>query len=675
MEEDDEGLYVPLAQRKRDEERRRRAILDRKRGTAPPANTPATTSAGSMAMPPPPAMPSVPTNAAPPQKQTGEEGTAMDAGQNSQKTLLEINAEIVKREESDPLAYAKARQLAEEARLLEEATRSQKTSLTTHAEKATGMVYTESMPAVGGWFPPKKFREMTAKEGDALRERYQIDLDGEDAPPPMDSFRDMRFPNVVLNALAEKGIRRPTPIQMQGLPCVLSGRDMIGIAFTGSGKTITFALPLLMVALEEELKLPLQAGEGPIGMIMCPSRELAFQTWQVVTHFTERLDRRHECHERFGPVVQQRKSRKYTKKRKRSADSSVADTGQQLMRWPEIRVMLAVGGEDKRAQLDVVRRGCHIICATPGRLKDFLSKKAITLNICRYICLDEADRMMDLGFDEDIQTIFSYFHHQRQTLLFSATMPRKFRDFARESLVRPLIVNSGRAGAANLDVIQEVEYVKEDSKIVYLLECLQKTAPPVVVFSARTKEVDDIHEYLLIKGVEAVSIHGSKDQEERREAMRKFKAGLAHVLVATDVAAKGLDFPDIKQVINFDMPEEIENYIHRIGRTGRCGKTGVATTFINGSVDDSVLLDLKGVLREAKQHIPPVLERMQDPEDELSEELRKALDADAERDGLARGCAFCGGLGHRITSCPKLAKDQRRLNPANRDVMVDDGLG
>ena len=339
-------------------------------------------------------------------------------------------------------------------------------------------------------------------------------------------------------------------------------------------------------------------------------------------------------------------------------------------------------------------------------------------------------------------------------------MPRKFREFARESLVQPVIVNSGRAGAANLDVIQEVEYVKADSKIVYLLECLQKTGPPVVVFSARTKEgrwqlklsvvccrmfflclvfiftpfpllsfvfqlfpwtlaVDDIHEYLLIKGLKAVSIHGSKDQEERREGMRLFKAGEVDILVATDVAAKGLDFPDIQHVINFDMyvlfyvkinffhyftispfhhghlvsdtfscslplslcplmlyrPEEIENYIHRIGRTGRCGKTGVATTFINGTVEESILLDLKGILLEAKQHIPPVLDRLQHPQDEMSEELRKALDADAEKDGLARGCAFCGGLEHRITNCPKLMKDQRRLNPTNSDAMRTDAGG
>ena len=198
--------------------------------------------------------------------------------------------------------------------------------------------------------------------------------------------------------------------------------------------------------------------------------------------------------------------------------------------------------------------------------------------------------MLDLGFDEEVGEIMNYFPHQRQTMLFSATFPKKFQDFARQTLVQPVVVNVGCAGAANLDVIQEVEYVKEEAKIVYLLHCLQKTAPPVVIFSERKGSVDDIHEYLLLKGVDAVSIHGGKDQEERNEAIQLYKEGKKDVLVATDIAAKGLDFADIQHVINFDMPSEIENYVHRIGRTGRCGKTGVATTFIDKSCDKTTCL-------------------------------------------------------------------------------------
>mmetsp|Transcript_4186 Transcript_4186/g.6989 ORF Transcript_4186/g.6989 Transcript_4186/m.6989 type:complete len:255 (+) Transcript_4186:26-790(+) len=249
----------------------------------------------------------------------------------------------------------------------------------------------------------------------------------------------------------------------------------------------------------------------------------------------------------------------------------------------------------------------------------------------------------------------NYFPHQRQTLLFSATFPKKFQDFARQTLVQPIVVNVGRAGAANLDVIQEVEYVKEEAKVVYLLHCLQKTAPPVVIFSERKQSVDDIHEYLLLKGVDAVSIHGDKGQDERNEAIKLFKDGKKDVLVANDIAAKGLDFSNIQHVINFDMPTEIENYVHRIGRTGRCGKTGVATTFINRSCDETTLLDLKHLLKEARQRIPPVLMMLEDPRENFVG---------------GGGCSFCGGLGHTIVDCPKIDKDARRVAGGHKDALT-----
>ncbi|CAK4651198.1 unnamed protein product [Aphanomyces euteiches] len=284
--------------------------------------------------------------------------------------------------------------------------------------------------------------------------------------------------------------------------------------------------------------------------------------------------------------------------------------------------------------------------------------KKMTLDLCQYICLDEGDRLLDLGFDDEVAAIFNHFKYQRQTLLFSATMPQKFQDFAKQVLVRPVLVNVGRAGAANLDVLQEVEYVKQEAKIVYLLECLQKTAPPVLIFCERKGDVDDIHEYLLLKGVEAVSIHGGKDQEERNDAIDQFRRGRKDVLVATDIAAKGLDFPDIQHVINFDMPIEIENYVHRIGRTGRCGKTGVATTFINKNVPESALLDLKHLLVEAKQRVPPVLKALEDP-----------MEHSQDNSTGSKGCAFCGALGHRITDCPKLDTQARKLNAGRRDYL------
>lgn len=277
--------------------------------------------------------------------------------------------------------------------------------------------------------------------------------------------------------------------------------------------------------------------------------------------------------------------------------------------------------------------------------------------------MDEADRLIDLGFEEDIRNVMDHFTTQRQTLLFSATMPRKIQNFAKSALVCPIEVNVGRAGAANLDVFQEVEYVKEEAKIVYLLECLQKTSPPVLIFCESKSDVDDIHEYLLLKGVEAVAIHGSKDQEERDNAISRFKSGKADVLVATDVASKGLDFPDVQHVINYDMPKEIENYVHRIGRTGRCGKTGVATTFINKNSPETVLLDLKHLLIEAKQRIPLVLQTLEGVDE-----------PDLADDDGAKGCVFCGGLGHRVANCPKL-DTQIRQSKKERDDKFSEGGG
>ncbi|KAI8979012.1 P-loop containing nucleoside triphosphate hydrolase protein [Pilobolus umbonatus] len=495
----------------------------------------------------------------------------------------------------------------EEEKRIEEAQARHK-ALVSVQDAALGVQYTEPMKT--SWRPPHYIRNAPEEEHQALRNKFHILVEGEDLVPPIKHFRDMKFPAPILKYLKEKKIDKPTPIQLQGLPVArnrLSGRDMIGIAFTGSGKTLSFSLPLVMFALEAELKLPLIQGEGPIGMILCPSRELARQTFDGLNALADALK----------------------------------EGG-----YPELRSLLCIGGINMRDQFDVIKKGIHMVVATPGRLIDMLSKHKFNLDNCIYLCMDEADRMIDMGFEDDVRNIMSYFKSQRQTLLFSATMPKKIQDFAMSALVKPLIVNVGRAGAANLDVIQEVEYVKQEAKMVYLLECLQKTPPPVLVFAENKNDVDDIHEYFLLKGVEAVAVHGGKTQEEREYAIRSFKEYKKDVLVATDVASKGLDFPEIKHVINYDMPKEIEDYVHRIGRTGRSGRTGVATTFINQHCSEQIRLDLKHLLKEAKQRIPPFLAVMDDPTEKYG--------------GLAGGCSFCGGLGHRINDCPKL-EQQRRL--------------
>ncbi len=497
------------------------------------------------------------------------------------------------------------KQLKEEEKILQSVR--ENTALKGAAELAKGIQYTEALRT--GWRPPRRVLERPEAMHEKIREQNNILVEGENIPPLVRSFRSMKFPPSIMAALEAKGIQKPSPIQMQGIPSILSGRDLIGIAYTGSGKTLVFALPIVMFCLEQEKKLPFMGNEGPFGLIVVPSRELAKQIHETLEYFSERAA--------VGGL-------------------------------PRIKTCLAIGGMPSSDALNAIRAGVHIVVATPGRLMDMLNKKVMTLDVCRYLCLDEADRMIDMGFEEDVRTIFSYFKAQRQTLLFSATMPKKIQNFARSALVKPVTINVGRAGAASRNIIQEIEFVKSEAKIVHILECLQKTPPPVLIFAERKQDVDAIHEYLLLKGVLAVAIHGSKDQEDRIRSVADFRAGRKDVLCATDVASKGLDFPAIKHVINYDMPDDIENYVHRIGRTGRGNASGHATTLINNAVDQAVLLDLKHLLIEAKQKVPPFLAT-------LESEQEKFLSVGGER-----GCSYCGGLGHRITNCPKLESIQHK---------------
>ncbi|KAI0043555.1 DEAD-domain-containing protein [Auriscalpium vulgare] len=528
-----------------------------------------------------------------------------------ERTLLVEAQEVHSRKNAEDAQKTEAEKADEADAQILAAIASRK-KLASDMELAKGIEYTETLKTT--WRPPKHVRERTDEQNAKIREKHHIIVDGEDIAPPIDSFADMKIPVPLLKFLKTKRITEPTPIQLQGLTVAFSGRDMIGIAFTGSGKTLAFCLPLIMLALEDEVKLPFTRGEGPVGVILCPSRELASQTYENILQWTEAL----------------------------------ASSGD----YPRLNTLLCMGGISMGEQSHVLNKGLHIIVATPGRLIDMLEKKKFNFDSCKYMCMDEADRMVDLGFEEDVRNIMSFFKRQRQTLLFSATMPRKIQDFAQQSLVRPVLVNVGRAGAANLDVLQVVEYVKQEAKMVYLLECLQKTAPPVIIFSDNKNEVDDIQEYLLLKGIEAVAIHGSKSQEERQYAIKSFKSGAKDVMVASGVASKGLDFNDIQHVIIFSMPKEIEDYVHQIGRTGRSGKTGIATTFVNMNTPEQTLLDLKYLLMEAGQKVPPFLQTIEDPR--------------AAQGGSLKGCPVCGGLGHGISNCPKLEDAQRRTMASHR---------
>ncbi|OWR50899.1 ATP-dependent RNA helicase abstrakt like protein [Danaus plexippus plexippus] len=543
-----------------------------------------------------------------------DEGSQEEWGRRYNVSLLDQHSELKRLAEARALSAAE-RQAKEEEHILDSVAQSK--ALMGVAELAKGIQYSE--PIKTSWKPPGCISSLPPERHERVRRELRIQVEGENVPPPIRTFRHMKFPKGILQGLEAKGIKKPTPIQVQGIPAVLSGRDMIGIAFTGSGKTLVFTLPIIMMCLEQEIEMPFIRNEGPYGLIICPSRELAKQTHDIIMHFVKHL---------------------------------------KMAGHPEIRSCLAIGGVSVSECMEVVQRGVHIMVATPGRLMDMLDKKMVRLNVCRYLCMDEADRMIDMGFEEDVRTIFSYFAGQRQTLLFSATMPKKIQNFARSALVQPVTLNVGRAGAAALAVRQELEPVKAEARTVHLLQCLQKTPPPVLVFAERKQHVDAIHEYLLLKGVEAVAIHGGKDQEERSRAVEAFRRGEKDVLVATDVASKGLDFENIQHVINYDMPEDIENYVHRIGRTGRAGTQGVASTLLGRAADSSVLRDLAHLLVEAGQKVPQFLLEM--------------IGEDGPLSG-GPGCAYCGGLGHRITECPKLeaVQNKQASNIGRRDYLAN----
>lgn len=535
-------------------------------------------------------------------------------------SLLDQHATL-KRKAEEMRESDKEKLRREESKMLE--TVQTERALMAASELAKGIRYDK--PLRSGWRPPRKIRHRSETENEEIRKSKEIFVEGNKIPPPCLTFEDMKLPKTILRELRRREIREPNPFQMQGLPVLLSGRDMIGIASTGSGKTLVFTLPLVMFCLEQQVSLPFTDEEGPYGLILCPSRDLAEQTYKDIRSFTDQIE----------------------------YDLRI-----------RINVCLCIGGVSRSEQRNSMRGGCHVMVATPGRLLDNLEKRLFNLDICRYLCLDEADRMLD-NFEEELRTLFTYFKYQRQTVFFSATMPRKIQNFALSAMVEPVSVNvSGRAGAANKRIRQDVEYVKQDAKLYFLLSAIEKTGPPVMIFAKRPQDVDSIHEYLLLKGLSVAAIHGQKAQEDRSQAVDEFRSGARDILVATDVASKGLDFKEIKHVINFDMPADIEDYTHRIGRTGRRGEKGIATTFVNKLVDETTLLDLKALLIEAHQRVPTFLSLMQS-------EAERLLDLDDDE----KGCAYCGGLGHRIGNCPKLEANQAKQTQSigKKDFLAQGG--
>jgi len=414
--------------------------------------------------------------------------------------------------------------------------------------------------------PSQVIMNRSFQEVEGYRSQNQITVKGQDIPKPIQFFSDYDLPEFVMAEVRRQNYQAPTPIQAQGWPIALSGKDMVGIARTGSGKTLGFIMPAIVHINHQER---LQRGDGPIALVLAPTRELAQQIATVAKDF---------------------------------GSSS------------RIRSTCLFGGAPKGPQIRDIQNGCEIVIATPGRLLDILNMGKFNLRRCTYLVLDEADRMLDMGFEPQIRKIIKQIRPDRQTLMWSATWPREVRKLAEDFQTSPIQLNVGSQDlAANHNILQIVdvcqEYEKEEKMMKLLNEMSQHKTEKTIVFCQTKKKVDTITRTMRRSGWPAMCIHGDKCQQERDWVLKEFRNGNCPILVATDVAARGLDVDDVKFVINYDFSCGIEDYVHRIGRTGRSNKTGTAYTFFTRE-NGKYAGDLVKILKEANQVINPEILKM-----------------------------------------------------------------
>ncbi|WOH16169.1 hypothetical protein DCAR_0935718 [Daucus carota subsp. sativus] len=428
----------------------------------------------------------------------------------------------------------------------------------------------------------KRRGEMTDRDWRIFREDFGISYKGGSRnTQPMRSWDESKLSNELLKAVKRVGYKTPSPIQMAAIPLGLQQRDVIGVAETGSGKTAAFVIPMLayiarLPPISEE-----NEAEGPYAVVMAPTRELA----QQIEHETVKL-----------------------------------------AHFLGIRVVSVVGGQSIEEQAFKIRQGCEVVIGTPGRLIDCLERRYIVLNQCNYVVLDEADRMIDMGFEPQVVGVLDAMPSTnfkprnedeeldekkiyRTTYMFSATMPPVVERLAKKYLRNPVVVTVGTTGKATNLITQHVIMVKESEKMSRLHKVLDelgdKTA--IVFVNARTS-ADTLFRALDKAHYRVTTIHGGKLQEKRDISLESFRTKKYNVMVATDVVGRGIDIPDVAHVINYDMPDNIQKYTHRIGRTGRAGKTGTATTFLTIH-DTDVFYDLKQMLIQSNSPVPPELSR------------------------------------------------------------------
>lgn len=423
----------------------------------------------------------------------------------------------------------------------------------------------------------KKLEHMRERDWRIFKEDFSISTKGGSIPNPMRNWQEPGLPPNLLRIIDQVGYTEPSPVQRAAIPIALQSRDLIGVAVTGSGKTAAFLLPLLVYI---SALPPLGAqnrADGPYALILAPTRELAQQIEVEARKFASPLG---------------------------------------------FKTAVIVGGHSIEEQAFNLRDGAEIIIATPGRLLDCIERRVLVLSQCCYVIMDEADRMIDLGFEEPVNKILEALPVgnekpdsdaaedsaamsrglYRQTMMYTATMPTAVERIARKYLRRPAIVTIGNAGEAVETVEQRVEYVPgEDKRKKRLQEILNsgEFQPPIIVFVNIKRNCDAVARDIKNMGFNAVTLHGSKTQDQREAALDSLRKGQSDVLVATDLAGRGIDVPDVSLVVNFNMATSIESYTHRIGRTGRAGKSGIAITFW-GNEDADVLYDLKQMLSKSQ---------------------------------------------------------------------------
>ena len=460
----------------------------------------------------------------------------------------------------------------------------------------------------------------------------------------LDSFSQLQLAEPLARAVAELGYASMTPIQAQAIPVVLQGRDVMGAAQTGTGKTAAFTLPLLQRMLKHENASTSPARHPVRALVLLPTRELADQVAKAVKAYA-----------------------KYT----------------------NLRTAVVFGGMDMKPQTLELKAGVEVLVATPGRLLDHIEAKSAVLNQVEYVVLDEADRMLDIGFLPDLQRILSYLPKQRTTLLFSATFSSEIKRLANSYLQDPVTIEVARSNAAASTVEQHFYSVGDDDKRHALHQILkQRGMKQAFVFVNSKLGCARLARSLEREGLKTTALHGDKSQDERLKALEAFKQGEVDLLVCTDVAARGLDIKDVPAVFNFDIPFNAEDYIHRIGRTGRAGASGLAVSFVSKS-DGRLMADLEKLLKSKIE-----LEAIEFDEDapdirkqgRINDGRRMYAGSDGERDGGREGSQREGARDssrdasrehgreqsqHRDQAARPPRRDFSRPAPASRDPFFD----